>query len=696
MQPAVGSNHDYPGSSTYELALASSARHDWRQAYALLAAGDWRGDLDPRGLELFAESARWIGRDDAIVDPLERAHAAYTRDGDAAGAARTALALLHVNIDHARDAVAATWFHRAEELLAEVPEGPEHALLAWHRARACSARGAAGEQLAYAREALALALRHSDRSVESLALIEIGHVAALQGEHEEAFTAVERATAIATSGQAGLYAAGAVFCNAIWLFRCCGEWDRAHHWTETATRWVDRQQVEYFPALCRVHRSEVLRVRGRLVDAEREGELAAELLQRSIPRYAMIAFAELGEVRRRRGDLEGAMAAFGEALQLGWDPQPGLALTLLARGEAAAAFRGIERVFLEPQPTTQCEDRASLLLARVQIALAAGQVASAREAVAALEGLAASSSSPWTTGACAEAQGRLALHDERQSEAVAALARARRAWSDLDAPFELASTCSVLAAALEADDDAAGARLELTTARAIFARIGADFESAHAQRRLDVLDQRVPGVERPAPSETADIGEALLRREGDYWTLRFGDLELHLKHGRGLDHLATLLAEPGQPRWAIELAADPHGEDERAADTGDAGERLDREARRAYEARARDLEQELAEARRDADAGRVETIRAEMDVLGSELAAAVGFGGRPRRAGGATERARQSVTKAIRGTIRRVADASPPLGDHLERSVRTGMSCVFDPDPHTPVRWHVVRERSRS
>jgi tetratricopeptide (TPR) repeat protein len=693
MQPDARSSPDRPEPSTYDLALDSGERCDWRAAHALLAAADTRGDLDPRGLELLAESARWIGRDDAIIDPLERAHAAYTRDRDTAGAARTALALLHANIDHARDDVAATWLHRAEDLLASLPEGREHALLAWYRARACSARGAIDEQLRHARQALAMALQHGDRSVESLALIEIGHVAASRGEHEKAFTAVERATAIAVSGEAGIYAAGAVFCNAIWLFRCCGEWDRAHHWTESATRWVDRQQVEYFPALCRVHRSEVLRVRGRLGDAEREGELAAGMLRRSIPRYAMIAFAELGEVRRRRGDLEGAMAAFEEALQLGWDPEPGLALTLLARGETAAAFRAIERVFLEPQPTTQCEDRASLLLARARIALAAGQVATAREAVASLERLVAGNPSPWTAGACAEAQGRLALHEERPGDAVDALARARRAWSDLDAPFELASTCSLLAAALERDGDAAGAHLELATARAIFERIGAGFEAAQALRDLDALERQAPRVERPAPSQAAGVQEAFLGREGDYWTLRFADLDVRLKHGRGLDHLARLLAEPEEPRWAIELAADPRSEEGRAADAGDAGEHFDTEARRAYEARARDLEQELAQARRDADPLRIEAIRAEMDALARELAAGVGLGGRTRRAGGATERARQSVTKAIRGAIRRIADACPPLGDHLERSVRTGTSCVFDPGPHATVRWRIVHER---
>jgi hypothetical protein len=688
MQPALASSQDRSEPSAYELALASSARSDWRAAHELLAEGDARGELDPRGLELLAESARWVGRDEAIVDPLERAHTGYTRDGDAAGAARTALSLLHVNLDHGRDAVASTWFHRAEELLGGLPACREHALLALHRSRACGARGDCSEQIAHAHRALELALLHGDRSVESMALIEIGHVCAVRGENADAYTAVERATAIATSGEAGLYAAGAVFCNAIWLFRSCGEWDRAHHWTDVATRWVDRQQVGYFPALCRVHRSEVLRVRGRLAAAEQEGVIAAELLQRCIPRYAMIAFAELGEVRRRRGDLDGAMAAFAEALQLGWDPQPGLALTLLARGETDAAFRAIERQFLEPQPTVQCEDRASLMLARAQIALAAGQVAPAREAVAELERFAANNPSPWSIGASAEARGRLELHVGLPRDSVAALMKARRAWSELDAPFERARACAVLAAALESDGDAAGARLELETARAVFARIGAGHEMAQADQRLAAM-QGTPRPEKSTP-QPRSIEEASLRREGDYWTLRFRELELRLKHSRGLEQLARLLAEPGEPRWAIELAAIADDGD-RAADLGDAGELLDAEARRAYEERARDLEQELLEARSQSDAARIDAIRAEMEALASQLSAAIGLGGRARRTGSAAERARQSVTKAVRGVMRRIADASAPLGDHLERSVRTGISCVFDPDPNARLRWRVER-----
>ena len=679
-------DRDRPEPSPHELALASVARHDWHTAHALLRGGDAATALPASALELLADSARWSGHHEDIVEPLERAHAAYTDAGDALAAARTALALAHVNMDHSRAALAASWFHRAEELLAGRPESREHGLLAWYRARACGGDGDGDGQLRHARAALVNALQHRDRDLEALALIEVGNVAAARGQNGEAFAAIERATAIASSGEAGLYAAGAVFCNAIWTFRCCGEWDRAHHWTESATRWVDRQQIDYFPAMCRVHRAEVLRIRGRLDAAEREAALAAQLLARAIPRYTMIAQAELGEIRRRRGDFDGAMEAFAAALQIGWDPQPGLALLLLARGEAVAALRGIERVFAAPWPTIQQEDRASLLLARTTIALAAGRDDLAADAVATLRLQAAANATPWQQGACAEAEARLASAAGEFDVATAALLRARRAFADLDAPFELAVVGTLLGEVLTRSGDVVGARIELQTAQAIAERIGAAFARDRASRLLADL----PAAASVSASSAQPRAEAVLQRHGDYWTLAFGGRELRLKHGRGFDHLAALLAAPGEPRWAIELAADGAADGSRRPDAGSAGELLDAEARRQYEARFRELQQELDEAAGCADPGRTAAARAEMEALAQQLAAAVGIGGRNRRIGSAVERARQTVTKTVRAAIRRIAAVDAGLGRHLERSVRTGTSCVFDPDPLDPVQWSVL------
>ena len=165
---------------------------------------------------------------------------------------------------------------------------------------------------------------------------------------------------------------------------------------------------------------------------------------------------------------------------------------------------------------------------------------------------------------------------------------------------------------------------------------------------------------------------------------------VRIKDSRGAGYLATLLGEPDVEHLAVVLAAGPR--DERAPiAAGDAGEVLDGQAIADYRRRAADVEEELAEARAREDLARQEALSLELEALGSQLAAAVGLGGRSRRTGSPVERARQSVTKALRGVQRRIAEDHPRLGRHLEASLRTGTSCAYRTDPDRPVRWLVTR-----
>ncbi len=127
----------------------------------------------------------------------------------------------------------------------------------------------------------------------------------------------------------------------------------------------------------------------------------------------------------------------------------------------------------------------------------------------------------------------------------------------------------------------------------------------------------------------------------------------------------------------LELRAD--------AETG--GAWLDEEAKRAYRARLAQLEEDLAEAERFNDVERAARAREERELIGRELARAVGLGGRDRPAGSAAERARVNTTRAIRGAIKRIEECDPSLGRHLDRAVRTGIFCVYDPSPQDEVRW---------
>ena len=122
-------------------------------------------------------------------------------------------------------------------------------------------------------------------------------------------------------------------------------------------------------------------------------------------------------------------------------------------------------------------------------------------------------------------------------------------------------------------------------------------------------------------------------------------------------------------------------------DGGDSGALIDDEARAAYRVRLRELQAELDEAADSTTPPAARLLARDGCTGGAALAAAFGLGGRPRPEGSPAERARQSVTKAIREATRRIAAEDSELGDHLERSVRTGVYCVYDPDPSSRLTW---------
>ena len=106
---------------------------------------------------------------------------------------------------------------------------------------------------------------------------------------------------------------------------------------------------------------------------------------------------------------------------------------------------------------------------------------------------------------------------------------------------------------------------------------------------------------------------------------------------------------------------------------------IDQQARAAYRQRLTALDEDLAEAEQWNDTERASRLRAEKDFLVHELAAAAGLGGRPRRLGAESERARLNVTRAIRSAIARIRDRAPAAAAHLGQAVRTGTRCSYSP-----------------
>jgi hypothetical protein len=196
------------------------------------------------------------------------------------------------------------------------------------------------------------------------------------------------------------------------------------------------------------------------------------------------------------------------------------------------------------------------------------------------------------------------------------------------------------------------------------------------------------------------IAECVFRREGEYWSISFDGEHCRLKDTKGLRYLAALLANHGRNVPALELAVSAErqrspgvreladaGLDARGL--GDAGEVLDASAMSAYKRRLDDLDEELEEAEAWSDPERAAHAREERDFIARELAGAVGLGGRSRLAGSSAERARQSVTKAIKAASERIAENCPGLASHLQATLHTGLLCRYQPDPRSPITWQL-------
>jgi hypothetical protein len=197
----------------------------------------------------------------------------------------------------------------------------------------------------------------------------------------------------------------------------------------------------------------------------------------------------------------------------------------------------------------------------------------------------------------------------------------------------------------------------------------------------------------------------LFRPEGEYWTVSYAGVTCRLKEARGLHYLAHLLQQPHQEAHVLTLITvsddsseefpevhhfqDPSLPFDHAEGFSDAGEILDSQARAAYKQRLGELREELAEAQQFHDLGRRERLTAELDFLTHELTRAVGLGGRARRAGGPAERARVSVTRAIKLALRKLGAHHPALGQHLATTIKTGAYCSYAPDARMPITWQV-------
>jgi ATP/maltotriose-dependent transcriptional regulator MalT len=510
-------------------------RHDWQEAYdAATASGEGleRGQEAAR-LALLADASWWLGHLDDCIDARERAYTIYDELDDRRRAGQCAVWLYEHHCFKARPAIAGAWLRRAQQALADDPDCAEHGAVLLREAETAHGGGDLERAAALARAVVELGRRLRSPDVEAEALQTLGRVLIDQGGVAEGMAYLDEAMLFAVEGRLSAYATGKVYCSLISACEELGDLRRASEWTEATSRWSQRHPFAVFPGLCRVHRASALRWRGAWADAEREATLAChELAEVNLPNAAA-GFVEIGEIRRRLGDLDGAEDAFRKAEELCGQPPPGLALLRLAQNRMDAATAIIHRA-LEAETWNRLS-RARLLAASAQIAIAAGDTAAAGSAVDELEAIAADYDSPILLASAATSRGRLQLA-QGAATACATLRLALTRWQELEVPHEVATARTLLGLACRDLGDHDAAVASFAAAASVFEQLGAT---------LDVRVVRDLTSPRSLPGGLTEREAQVLRLVGAGHTNREIAAELYLSEKTVARHLSNIFTKIG-------------------------------------------------------------------------------------------------------------------------------------------------------
>lgn len=656
-------------------------------ARAAIEAGDPAGALDAlEGLDpseavlaLRADAAYRAGRFEASLGAREALYSLQLGEGRTSDAALTAATVaMHLLVDSGLMAAVRGWVAKAERVLGLDGDGGAEAaaLIAAVRTYERFLSGDAPAAGRHAREAVALGTSLGFHPAVVMGRVATARLLTMDGRVDEGVALLDEVAADLMSGSHDPFLTGNMYCELVCAAQALLLVDRAREWTDVMERW--RRGVAYGGARgrCRVHRAEMLRIAGPAAAAEEEALAACADLRPWMRRELGWPLAELGNIRLRRGDLVGAEEAFLSAHARAWSAQPGLALLRMEQGELAAAAELVAAEIESPmvlpwkeRPPIAGLQLVPLLEAQAEIAFAAGDAVVAAAAAGRLGSIAGRHATPGVRAAADLAAARAAVLAGDPAGATAAAGAALAGWVDLDAPYDAAAARVVLGHAWRLAGNWEAASLEWRAARAAFAVYGAPRRQAEVESLLEGV------ASRPRTPVAA------LARVGDGWRIGFGDREVAMADLKGLRLLGRLLSAPGKEFRALDLAG---------AGTVEAGiPALDDEAKAAYRRRLAEVDQDIAAAEADHDLGRAARAKHDREYLVRELGRAVGLHGRTRRVGGTEERARTSVTRTLRYAIARIADGLPDLGEHLGRSVCTGVYCSYRPDPLSPVTWHL-------
>jgi DNA-binding NarL/FixJ family response regulator len=338
-------------------------------------------------------------------------------------------------------------------------------------------KGAYEAAIQIANKAISIGEKGSEPDLVALAGSLKGGILFRLGRIDEGYIPIDEAMLLANSERLSPLVSGIVYCEIV--AACCRvlEMVRAREWTAILTDWCLRNpQAKAFNGVCQVHRAEVLQLEGNWNEAFAEAERAGQGLVGTAEQTARANAAyRQGEILRLRGKLKESDAEYRLAGEIALDPQPGLALLRLAQGRPEEAAAMIRRAL---ETAGEMPRKMALLPGGIEIFIACGELDTAESLCREIKEIAELFGTEILARVADQSCGLLALAHRDFAEAIAALSRARRYWSDFGAPYLVARLRVDIARGYRELGDVESAEMELNAAEKLFQDLGAESDLA--------------------------------------------------------------------------------------------------------------------------------------------------------------------------------------------------------------------------
>ena len=457
-----------------ELLAARDAysRGDWRAAYGHFGRAHKTAELTTDDLSSYGMAAWRLGYGRESIRLSEQAFNQLIAENNTQIAAMKAAEVALQWLNGGDWTITRVWLNRARRLLEKFPEDQTLAYLLYVDSQLSVCAGDYDAGVQRAEELQEFVSRLNSPGLNALGLTASGLSKLPYARTSEAFAQLDEAMMPVLADQVPVDWAGEIYCAVIHECYRLGDLSRMKTWTTAMEKWREGPEVSasWYGTTCEIHKWQLLSATADYRELEERLVTALAAIEDFHAQTAGEGHYELGDLRRRRGDIDGARAAFARARELDWDPQPGEALLRCQLGEDAAAANDL-RMRMDAEQDAVC--RIRLLPAAVEIALARDRVDEADQYCSELEEAAERFDSPGFRAWALHARGAVLVTQGRGSEALPVLQDAVRRYRSTQRRYEMAQVYEWMSLAHAAIGDSAGAASDTATATSIYQQLGA-------------------------------------------------------------------------------------------------------------------------------------------------------------------------------------------------------------------------------